>query len=210
MRSNSESDIHSLLLTYTFTALILIIHIAETPLVAEQLLDSSVVQVPAAEEGDTSYLINGYRRDWYDILRTKDVNRGYISSTTTSGELPPPKKRRRRQRPPPSPVFGSPPNIKRSIQRTSPTELDRAHSISEIPSEQVNTTENLGDTPLLETEQLVLSLEKYWIQKINAGADAPIWWMQRKKYMMGVVQRVRDVKNFEIYPVAKPGDLKVC
>lgn len=215
--------------------------IPETPLAPNQQLDSSVVQAAVDGDNEPDYLINGYRRDWYEILRTRDENRGFISSLTPTPEQLPRRRRRRVGDRNLSPVFDTPPIPKRSLRAASPPpEINGNHTneggipiTSEMPSNQVMITENLqdnpieleihsngndleahsaqtGEIPLSETEKLLRSFESGWLKKMENGAEMPIWWSKRDKYMRGIIQRVKDVQTVQIYPVAQTSDMKVC
>lgn len=196
-------------------------------------MTSLVVPAPAPEE--PSYLINDYRRNWFDILRTRDEQRGYIPSPTPTPESPPPKKKRKRRRSP-SPVFGSPPNRRRAIRDVSPSlGINGVPTSSEIADNQIttnapedipqeletdlNVAENIPSTSgiavlenitLIEAKALIKKYEEYWQKKIDNGAEIPIWWNERERYNRTLLQRILDVKNFKIYPVANPDDMKVC
>lgn len=180
------------------------------------LPEEGVVPV-AQDEEEASYMINGYRRDWYDILRTRDESRGYVPSPTPTPEQPPKRKRRHQKKRAPkralSPEFGSP-NLNQSLRTTSPAPEISSAAMNNVPlsleaEEHVQQDEDLANTSVDETYKLLTTFEEHWRQKLAKGVQEPVWWMQRDKYFKGLVQRIKDVKEFNIYPVADPNIMKV-
>ncbi|KAL5276370.1 hypothetical protein ACFFRR_001919 [Megaselia abdita] len=185
---------------------------------------TELVTQPTLDPVPEAYVMEDLHRNWYEILRTRDESMGYIPPTP---ELPKKRKNRRPRVRPLSPVFGTPPRrgyreSRQPLHYSNPASALEDQPLIQPPLDMETYLEGSFMTTLqipaadvniskdFEIMSKIKSFEKRWMDKIAKGHSMPSWWEQREKYFLGMVQRVNDVKDINIYPVADPKKLKVA